>query len=388
MVKFYLEKPTHQKPTLILYCANYFGKRWFKSTQLSVHPKFWNPKIMRLKSAYPDSPIYNQFLDNLCRRSEEARTYFITQLIRPTKDQFIERVFQAAKKEINLQAKFDEFIKLKASRFSKSTRVVYQSAWNSLKDFKPKLTVLNSQVINDYSNWLLNKNYSPNYINKNVKNLCRFCEYLEIPIKLKNPVQRKDSDAVALTLDEVNRIIKTPMPSDKLESVRDLFVFSCFTGMRYSDLVKFNPELIKEIKGVNMIVQYDQKEKGKCVIPILKPTQKILSKYKNRLPKVDINTYRKLCKQVCAIAGIKDVIQMSKPKGETRQIVSMPKYEAISSHSCRRSFITIMIEEFRHTPQEVGLMTGQKTDAIIEIYNKSNPERNALKVFKNLEDMI
>lgn len=389
MVRFYLDgKVDKAGERFIFYDCGVFGFRIRKSTLFKIHPKFF--KNYRVKEGHPDALYINTKLDTLVTRSRTVKMQFLSDMIKPSKDQFIEQVFnlETSSKNIDLQAKFNEFINNKSKRFTDQTRIVYQNAWNSLQAFRPILTKLDSKVLNEYSEYLLDKNYSPNYINKNVNNLIRFCEWLEIPIKIKNPVKRSQSDAIALTLEEVNKIIKKKMPSDKLDQIKDMFIFSCFTGMRYSDLLKFNPDLIKDIKGVGVIVQYDQKEKNKGVVPILAPVRKILDKYSGRIPKINVLDYRKGLKEVCAIAGLNDMVSLSLPKGSTKKVVTMPKYQAISSHSARRVFCTIMIENFGHSPHEVGLMTGQKTEAIIEIYNKSNPERNAVKVFENLKGRV
>ena len=64
-----------------------------------------------------------------------------------------------------------------------------------------------------------------------------------------------------------------------------------------------------------------------------------------------------------------------------------PKYEAISSHCGRRTFVTIM-SVLGLTSKEISLMSGHTQQSVVDIYDKSKADSNATKVFENLKGKI
>ena len=52
--------------------------------------------------------------------------------------------------------------------------------------------------------------------------------------QLQNPAEKVDRGY--LTEDEIKIILKKKMVSERLEHVRDLFIFACFTGLAYIDV--------------------------------------------------------------------------------------------------------------------------------------------------------
>lgn len=57
---------------------------------------------------------------------------------------------------------------------------------------------------------------------------------------------------------------------------------------------------------------------------------------------------------------------------------------AVSSHTARRTFVTLM-STLGLTPKEISLMTGHSQLRIVEIYDKTKAESNALKVAEMLK---
>lgn len=106
-----------------------------------------------------------------------------------------------------------------------------------------------------------------------------------------------------LTLDEVKELQGVPM-EDRLERVRDLFVFQCYTCLAYSDLAKFDSKKIEEIDGKKYYSGRRGKTKVRFTIPLLQPALEILEKYKNKLPIISNVKYNAYLKEVAAAAGI------------------------------------------------------------------------------------
>jgi hypothetical protein len=83
-----------------------------------------------------------------------------------------------------------------------------------------------------------------------------------------------------LPAEELEKLMKTPMNSSALEFTRDMFVFSCFTGLAYIDLFNLtNHQIIKANDGSLWLNISRQKTGGISKIPLLDIPLKIKDKY-------------------------------------------------------------------------------------------------------------
>ncbi len=118
-------------------------------------------------------------------------------------------------------------------------------------------------------------------------------------------VKKADSEQTRwLTVEEVKKLEETEMPNGSLARVRDLFIYSCYTGLAYSDLMDFKPEKL-ENDGENTYIYGRRKKTGQeYVVLILPQAQAILEKYNYNLPKYSNQQYNKNLKLVAEAAGI------------------------------------------------------------------------------------
>ncbi|SEA62124.1 Phage integrase family protein [Flavobacterium gillisiae] len=121
-------------------------------------------------------------------------------------------------------------------------------------------------------------------------------------------------ERVYLSEEEIENIINKNFKTERLSLVRDIFLFSFFTGMAYIDvknLTKSHTSL--GIDGEKWIFTHRQKTKTASKIPILPITQMIIDKYEdhpesnnqNRLLPIlsnqKMNAYLKEIAEVCKI---------------------------------------------------------------------------------------
>ena len=114
-----------------------------------------------------------------------------------------------------------------------------------------------------------------------------------------------------LTEDEIKIILKKKMVSERLEHVRDLFIFACFTGLAYIDVAGLTQDNIrKSFDGNLWIMTKRQKTNTDVNVPLLDIPKMILKKYKGKLPNGKIlpiisnqklNAYLKEIADVCGI---------------------------------------------------------------------------------------
>ena len=184
-------------------------------------------------------------------------------------------------------------------------------------------------------------------------------------------VKKEATDEVALTYKQVVEIFEFDLGNDsRLERVRDLFVFGCFTGMRYSNYSKIKKSDIIE----GRIVVRDVKDNTKILkIPLNDYSSYLLKKYDYKLPKITNQKFNKYIKEVIEKVGYtQDIKKTIKIGREIKEIIS-PFYKRISSHSARRSFITIM--KTQKVPDKIIMgYTGHKSTTVFNQYYKPTEE--------------
>ena len=158
--------------------------------------------------------------------------------------------------------------------------------------------------------------------------------------KMKN-TQKK---VIFLTTDELTRIRTLSIPQSKqyLERVRDIFLFLCFSGLRYSDVANLKRS---DIKPDHMEIT-TMKTADSLSIELNAQAKAILEKYADIQFKNDrvfpiitnqkFNTY---LKELAQIAEIDEPVRETYYKGNERIDIVTPKYALLGSHTGRRTFI-------------------------------------------------
>lgn len=93
--------------------------------------------------------------------------------------------------------------------------------------------------------------------------------------------------------------------NEKLQHIKDLFVFQIFTGMACIDLMNFTLEHVSEQDGRKIIRSWREKTDGSFIILFLPEAEKIAGKYDYRLPKISNRKYNDCLKLPGVGAGIR-----------------------------------------------------------------------------------
>ncbi len=109
-----------------------------------------------------------------------------------------------------------------------------------------------------------------------------------------------------LTEAEVAAIANCAFFDNRLQRVADLFVFQCWSGLNYSDLLVFEPERdIKIIEGREVMMIRRAKNDNPCLVPLFSEAKKILVKYNNKLPAIITNQkMNAFLKEIQKIVGL------------------------------------------------------------------------------------
>lgn len=172
---------------------------------------------------------------------------------------------------------------------------------------------------------------------------------------------KKDTDleVIALTQIEFDKLWELDLSENqRLDAIRDVFLFSCSTGMRYSDLAQLRHHQIK----TDFILQTVAKTKQQLQIPLNKYSRAILEKYKNLpqpLPVISNQKSNDALHDLCELAEINDMVEIVRYKGSQRISEAFPKHQLITMHTGRKSFCTLSLEKGM-SAEEVMKISGHK----------------------------
>ena len=149
---------------------------------------------------------------------------------------------------------------------------------------------------------------------------------------------------IFLTWEELNKLreFKIPPTKQALERVRDVFLFQCFTGLRYSDVFNLRRS---DIKGDHIEVT-TVKTSDSLIIELNDHSKAILEKYKDvefendkALPVITNQKMNDYLKELAELAEINEPVRQTYYKGNERIDEVTPKYALLGTHAGRRTFI-------------------------------------------------
>ncbi|BDU25223.1 site-specific integrase [Flavobacterium sp. GSB-24] len=141
------------------------------------------------------------------------------------------------------------------------------------------------------------------------------CNYaIKMDLIIKNPFNIYDGrlsvkDAVFLTQQELNTIESKIFQTPRLEKVKDIFLFSCYTGYAPIDALELTERNLSEDSNGNLWIMTSRAKTAiRANVPVLPTVEKIIFKYKNQqkglIPKISnqkMNAYLKEIADVCGI---------------------------------------------------------------------------------------
>lgn len=151
-------------------------------------------------------------------------------------------------------------------------------------------------------------------------------------------VKNDESQHTYLTESEIRRIIEYNPDTITEATVQQQFILGCLTGARHSDYSRFTEA---NITPTGNLVYVSQKTHTKAELPLAPVVKKILfatgSRYSGAYKReVSDVTFNDTVRRICYLCDIDQEIHLYR----NGQFWTGPKYEAISSHTSRRSFCT------------------------------------------------
>ena len=200
--------------------------------------------------------------------------------------------------------------------------------------------------------------------------------------------KRTENQVIFLDWDELMKVYRFTPPEgrESLARVRDVFCFCCFTSLRYSDVARLTRDNIYDDRiHITTVKTHDS-----ITIELNRYSSEILSRYEgvrlpgnHALPVISNQKMNAMLKDLCRMCGIDTPIHSTYYKGGVRHDVTVPKYELISTHCGRRTFICNALS-LGITPQVVMKWTGHSDykamRPYIDITEKAKAEAMSLFV--------
>jgi integrase len=252
---------------------------------------------------------------------------------------------------------FEEFNKEngRQNNWTKSTFQKFESVKVHLSDFKSDLTFdyFDEKGLNNYLLFLRDtKKMRNSTIIKQLGFLKWFLRWAFekgynhsiVFEKFRPKIKIVPKKVIFLTPDELKSLREFIIPEQKkyLERVRDVFIFCCYSSLRYSDAYNLKWSNIKN----DHIEVTTVKTADSLFIDLNDYTRAILEKYKDFhfeddrvLPVISNQKMNDYIKELAELAGINEPVHETYYVGAKRIDTVTPKYELLSTHAGRRTFI-------------------------------------------------
>lgn len=181
-------------------------------------------------------------------------------------------------------------------------------------------------------------------------------------------------DREFLTSDEIQRIVEKDFSTDRLNQVKDIFIFSCFTGLAYADVKKLTKnDIVIGIDGQNWIKTKRTKTDTRSNIPVLSIPQAIIDKYEVQQESLDTEL-------------LLPVLSNQKTNAYLKEIADLCEINKnLTFHLARHTFATTVTLTNGVPIESVSKMLGHKSLRTTQHYakiidKKVSEDMNALRL--------
>ncbi|MBR8535776.1 site-specific integrase [Carboxylicivirga sediminis] len=352
------------------------GKRIELSTGVFVSFDGWDKTGQKISNRYPNSKLLNNRLTKVLNKLTE--TYYqldalgeefdirsIKERLCGTPKNYLVKVFQLV---------IDSIEKKIGYGYSYGTYKHYKTTLKRLKLYLNEVNIrqdialnkIDYNFINSFDTWLKVKHkvsgHTAGKYHKQLKKVLN--DAIAMNLLDKNPyinfkIKGFQGKRDYLTLEEVTRIERKKFAFTRINIVRDVFVFACYTGLSYSEIANLKPNsLSKGDDGEEWIVTDRLKTNTRCRIPLLSKAKSIIEKYKDYPINVEkgrllpINSNQKMNAYLKEIA---DICQIDKK---------------LSMHVARHTFATSITLANGVPIETVSKMLGHNSLKTTQIYGK------------------
>ena len=359
------------------------GKRAEISTGKKTDPEKWNVNSGRIRGNTEEARTINSFLNKMIVKLEkifdqlrESNQYISSSTIKniylgkTNKQHYLLELFRHHNNQIEAQV---------GKQYSAGTLERYKCAYRhaeafikyqyGLDDFT--LKDLNYSFASEYEMYLKTvKEVGHNTALKYIKQLKKIIfmaiknEWLDKDPFARFEMAMKEVKKGYLTKEELTSLYEGEFGFQRLEQVRDIFLFCCYTGLSYSDVQKLTQDNISKGLDGEFWIFIDRTKTGSpSNVPLLPVADEIVRKYKKHpeavnsgklLPVISNQKMNAYLKEIAVVCGIK---------------------KHITFHMARHSFATTVTLSNGVAIESVGSMLGHKNLKTTQIYAKVVQEK-------------
>lgn len=304
----------------------------------------WDQKTERATGGKEDAKILNFFLDAMHMKIQQHKSELMLagQLLTTQKlmDFVMGKNISKAKIVEDFQRHNDELLALvKKGEYAIGTHVRFEIAKKHLKEYlRYKYSVedmdfreLNFEFVKDYEFYLKTvKNISHNTAVKYITNFKKIVLLaIDKEIIATDPFKRFKAKKIKihkkpLSSYELAQLESHSFSTPRLATVRDIFVFQCYTGLAYIDAFNLKKSDIKSgIDGEMWIITERQKTGSNINVPLLPKAKAVMERYKDHplclqrnsvLPVTSNQKMNAYLKEIADLCGIESILNTHKAR--------------------------------------------------------------------------
>lgn len=304
-VLFFLKRPKNYKKGdayFIFLRITVDGIRAEMSTSRTCEPEKWNAKAGKMTGTKEDVKTLNAYLESIKTAVYKVHTNLSVNGIQITaesvkckylgKEEKAHTILEAIKthnEKMRALVETDEYAPGTLKRFEVLERHVKEYVLSKYGKKDLDVRLIDHEFIDGLNFYLhTDKENDTNTANKHLKNLkkivtiCRKYKWITNDPFFGHILKSKPVHREYLTEDELYKITKKQFSTLRLSQVRDFFLFSCYTGLSYTDVQKLKlSDIGIGIDGERWIFTYRKKTDTRVAIPLLPIAENILDKYNN-----------------------------------------------------------------------------------------------------------
>ena len=430
--RFYLKEPKSKRPSMLVFIVRIEGRIYKINLQVKVYPSQWNQTLQKAYISPILSDVDNENNRTANRKIEEVKGRFVAFKsylcgIETFDKEVVTKLFNQIMRRRKKQEPgngIDNIVKVIHDAVYNNTTLAKGTVDNYLNKGLPALefyldhlrkdehkkvdsfSYFTTEFFTDFGQYIYNNYTHDNdepytistlnsilkYAKSAVVLAARSKQYLteqEISaLKVRCFTDKSAPNHIALRDDEVMSLYNYKPQSKEDEEVRDIFLLECTFGHRIADILRLD-ERADEIGGKYYITITPKKTPQKRVEAgiIFDIAKRILvDKYHCKLPSVSKDAINKNIKRIAREAGIcGEELQSYHYQGENRpRETKRPRYECISTHTGRRTFISMLVARgwnyeqiSKYTGQSVKIVGDydRATNKYIDIYKDAARNR-------------
>ncbi len=347
-----------------------------------IKPGDWNTEKQRANSTYIGHASLNTLLDVLAEEPRTIERKARIARIDCTVEYLKAQLSYNRAKPRDFMGLVDEFIKEESLRNS-WTSTTEKEWWffrNNLARFNKKYHLefdsINHRFAQAFIHVMEKKGWANVIIKNHISMTILFVSWAKESgyhtstayrnIDVNMSTQKPEANVVYLTIEEIARVhqLSFSEKESRYEKARDVFLFSCVTGLRHSDLKELRRSSIK----YNYLVITSQKAEDSIRVPLVDLAMSILEKYKdseeiNPIPVVSQQKYNTYLKVIGMRAELYENVIQVQYKDYERIEAKYPKWQILTSRVGRNTFLPMAV--YLGIPMEtVSNITGHNIDAI------------------------